>query len=328
MENSYNLSDKECKLDLQQRSCRESVHIQILHKGYTIVSKKFKSAQGSVYFVQDKETQEVFVLKLYKQEDLKSYIKEKNILIKLRDEGKCHLGFPLLISIMEGPNQSELVMEALGANLKQLQSRTTTRQFSTTTVFKIGIQLIERLEVLHSLNIMHNDIKPENVLVGKNDASKLYLIDFGLANTFVDDDGKHTSKNYLMKFSGNFLFASLNSCRGYNKSRRDDIESLVYFLVYLLNESQLPWSSFEQQMGKERIPFSELLRQRLHVFYTRKLFRLVPKDLEFNFRKVMLLTFNEKPDYEGLKANLRKCIHKINSEQNPVCPPSHRPLKS
>jgi hypothetical protein len=53
----------------------------------------------------------------------------------------------------------------------------------------------------------------------------------------------------------------------------------------------------------------------------------VPKDLEFNFRKVMLYAFDEKPDYEGLKANLRKCIHKINSEQNPVCPPSHRPLK-
>jgi serine/threonine protein kinase len=103
--------------------------------------------------------------------------------------------------------------------------------------------------VLHSLNIMHNDIKLENVLVGKNDASKLYLIDFGLANTFVDDDGNHTTKNYLMKFSGNFLFASLNSCRGYNKSRRDDIESLVYLLIYLLNGSQLPWSSFEKQMG-------------------------------------------------------------------------------
>jgi virulence-associated protein VapD len=118
MKNADSHSEEECKLVVQQRAAKQSEHTQIMHKGYTIVSKKFKSAQGSVYFVQDKETQEVFVLKLYKQEDLKSYTKEKNILIKLRDAGKCHLGFPLLISIMEGPNHSELLMEALGANLK------------------------------------------------------------------------------------------------------------------------------------------------------------------------------------------------------------------
>lgn len=174
--------------------------------------------------------------------------------------------------------------------------------------------MLERLEVMHSFNIMHNDIKMENILIGKKDSSKLYLIDFGLAHSFADEEGNHIAKKYLSKFSGNFLFASLNSCRGYNKSRRDDIESLIYFLVYLLNGSQLPWSEFETQLNSERIPFSELLRQRLHVFYTKKLFKMVPKDLEASCRKVLLYTFNEKPDYESLKQNLRKCIRKITSE--------------
>lgn len=91
--------------------------------------------------------------------------------------------------------------------------------------------------MLHSLNYVHNDIKMENVLIGKHDPSKIYLIDFGLSSSYLDDDGAHVAKTYLAKFSGNFLFASLNSCRGYNKSRRDDIESLIYLLVYLLNNS-------------------------------------------------------------------------------------------
>jgi len=71
------------------------------------------------------------------------------------------------------------------------------------------------------------------------------LIDFGLAQKFVDEDGKHKVKTDLRKFSGNFLFASLNSCRGYNKSRRDDVESLFYMLIYLLNNCNLPWCEFE-----------------------------------------------------------------------------------
>jgi len=46
------------------------------------------------------------------------------------------------------------------------------------------------------------------------------------------------------------MFASLNSCRGYNKSRRDDIESALYLLSYLLNHCQLPWTSIKRDTMK------------------------------------------------------------------------------
>lgn len=101
----------------------------------------------------------------------------------------------------------------------------------------------------------------------------------------------------MHKFSGNFHFASLNSCRGYNKSRRDDIESLFYLLIYMLNNSQLPWSNFEQQYQHEQITFKELLRYRLHVSYTRKVFKMVPPEMVEILKKVLLYQFDEKPDY-------------------------------
>jgi hypothetical protein len=53
---------------------------------------------------------------------------------------------------------------------------------------------------------------------------------------------KHFKHKYIASFTGNFYFASANSCKGYNKSRRDDIESALYLLLFLLNNNRLPWS--------------------------------------------------------------------------------------
>jgi hypothetical protein len=57
----------------------------------------------------------------------------------------------------------------------------------------------------------------------------------------------HVEKEFIKKFSGNFLFASLNSCRGNNKSRRDDVESAIYIMIYLLNYNYLPWCDIERK---------------------------------------------------------------------------------
>lgn len=93
------------------------------------------------------------------------------------------------------------------------------------------------------MNLVHNDIKLDNILIGKRQTDTLYLIDFGLTQSYMDDKtNKHTVKTYTKKFTGNYLFASLNSCRGYNKSRRDDIESLFYLLIFMLNREKLPWA--------------------------------------------------------------------------------------
>ena len=85
-------------------------------------------------------------------------------------------------------------------------------------------------------------------MIGRDDPQNIYLIDFGLSHSYLDEKGNHSVKQYLGKFSGNFIFASLNSCRGFNKSRRDDVESLFYVLVYMLNDNELPWSDFEQRL--------------------------------------------------------------------------------
>jgi vaccinia related kinase len=73
------------------------------------------------------------------------------------------------------------------------------------------------------MGFIHNDIKLDNILVGFKDPNVIYLIDFGLASKYKDENNCHIEKKFIKKFSGNFLFASLNSCKGNSKSRRDDI---------------------------------------------------------------------------------------------------------
>ena len=121
---------------------------------------------------------------------------------------------------------------------------------------------------MHSLNFVHNDIKLENVLVGHPDTDVLYLIDFGLASRYLAEDGTHFKKQQMFKFSGNFLFSSLNSCRGFNKSRRDDIESAFYMLIYLINHQSLPWSDFDKKFKDKNMEFHHFLRERLQRKYT------------------------------------------------------------
>ena len=44
------------------------------------------------------------------------------------------------------------------------------------------MQLLQKIRVLHSFNIIHNDIKPANILFGlKDKRNELFIIDFGLA---------------------------------------------------------------------------------------------------------------------------------------------------
>ena len=154
-----------------------------------------------------------------------------------------------MISHLEDPESqtAEILMEAQRANLNRVLKQCPTKIFSKTTIFMLIIQLIKRVQVLHNIGYIHNDIKLENILVSGQDPSKILLIDFGLSQKYLNPDGSHIKKKQLEKFSGNFLFASFNSCRGCNKSRRDDLQSIMLLMVYLLNNNKLPWSDFNQR---------------------------------------------------------------------------------
>ena len=99
----------------------------------------------------------------------------------------------------------------------------------------VGLQLLELLVEMHNLGFVHGDIKPENIVVAADDPSKLCLIDFGLSTRFKEHGGKHIEQTNSGRFSGSLIFASIGTCRGTVKAARDDIESLIYVIIYLMN---------------------------------------------------------------------------------------------
>jgi hypothetical protein len=84
-----------------------------LHKNLVIKSDKQHSAQGSVYYckkLDDSDPNKELILKQYKMQDIKSYIKEMTVMKiiqaekdKLPLDHPTFLGFPYALSFMEGP---------------------------------------------------------------------------------------------------------------------------------------------------------------------------------------------------------------------------------
>ena len=150
------------------------------------------------------------------------------------------------------------------------------------------------------MGYVHNDLKLDNILIGYKDPSLIYLIDFGLTCRYLNENGTHIEKIYTQKFSGNFLFASLNSCRGNNKSRRDDIQALMYIMIYLLNKSYLPWGDFHKKFEDTSYEFKDFLRERLDLKYTKEVFKLIPRSLRDMLKKILTLQFEEEPQYDNI----------------------------
>lgn len=65
----------------------------------------------------------------------------------------------------------------------------------------------------------------------------LKIIDFGLAKKYVDKHGKHIAHRPVNSFKGNRIFASYNQMCMNTTSRKDDLISLFYILIYLIDES-------------------------------------------------------------------------------------------
>ena len=103
------------------------------------------------------------------------------------------------------------------------------------SVLAIAKAVITALEELHSKGYTHNDIKPDNILM-KN--KKLTLIDFGCSTQFMES-GRHIGKNKVPHFQGNYMFSSINQMTFTVTSRKDDLVSLCYLLIYLLNGRKL-----------------------------------------------------------------------------------------
>ena len=143
-------------------------------------------------------------------------------------------------------------MELLGKSLEDIFQQQQ-KKFSIKTVCMVGIQMLDRLEFIHSKNIIHRDIKPDNFVVGLEEKSHIiYVLDFGLSKKFRSSrTHQHIKFNVNKKLTGTARYASINALKGCEQSRRDDLEAIGYVLMYFLRGS-LPWQGLHVHKGEDR----------------------------------------------------------------------------
>lgn len=104
----------------------------------------------------------------------------------------------------------------------------------------------------HKRDFIHRDIKPDNFLVGYGeDTNRVHIIDFGLAKKYRDVISGHIPFSHTKYLTGTARFASLNSHRGLELSRRDDLEAIGNMVLYFILGS-LPWQNIKSSERSEK----------------------------------------------------------------------------
>ena len=203
---------------------------------YKLIEKISEGSFGTVFKAENNRTKEFVAIKFEKKsENIKSLKNEAKIYQYL---GRLD-GFPELKIFGTTDKFNYLVMDLLGNSL--INVITHYKKLSLKTVLVLGIQIIKRIKTLHEKYLLHRDIKPSNFIFGNGDeTNKLFLIDFGFAKRY-DYNGEHIPEKKINSLIGSPNFVSLNVHKGIEPSRRDDVESCIYIILYLLLNGELPW---------------------------------------------------------------------------------------
>lgn len=198
-----------------------------------------------------------------------------------------------------------MVMELLGSNLETIL-RQDKEPFSINTTANIGIQMLKLIRHLHSKSFVHRDIKPDNFTIGLGERKDIvYMIDFGLAKYYRDPKNKlHAPYRNNKSLIGTARYASINTHLGLDQTRRDDIEAMLYVLIYFLKGS-LPWQGYKGCPRREK--YIKIMDSKLST-PIESLCRDLPRDIANLLYYARLLKYDEKPDYTYIHNLLLKLL--------------------
>ncbi|RAL13260.1 double-time [Aspergillus homomorphus CBS 101889] len=267
------------------------------------IAKRFKllrylggGGYGEVFLAKDLQTSTTVALKLEPLSTRNTLEHENAIYTTIRGPGipKVYLYRPHI------DDYRLLAIELLGPTLEDLFNYCH-RRFSLKTVLMLADQLLLRMRHIHRAGYIHQDIKPENLLMGAGrKGSTLYINDFGLAKRKIvaTRNVKWFQGKRVKGVVGTYVYASRAAHWRLYQTYRDDMECVGYTLVEFL-KGKLPWEHLDHSKhqpirdAKERISVRELCAG-------------LPEEFERYFHHVNGLHYNEMPKYEWLRGLFRK----------------------
>jgi len=258
----------------------------IINKRYILLEKIGEGSFGNIYKGENKRTKEKIAIKiepigknnLLKNESIiYQFLKNTQGIPVVKWFGKDNINYYMVINLLGESIQSDL-------NKKKI--------FSLNEVINTGIQILSLIESLHEKGLVHRDIKPDNFLYGLNKENKnIFIIDFGFCKSIINDN-IHIPFKKTSNLIGSKTYASLNAHNLIELTRRDDLESLGYILIYLYLGT-LSWRDIVHcENTDEHI---KILKE--HIIDSQK----IPLFLENYIKYVRRLNFDEKPNYHYLK---------------------------
>jgi serine/threonine protein kinase len=155
------------------------------------------------------------------------------------------------------------------------------------------------IQNIHEKGLVHRDIKPENFLFGLDDTSKIYIIDFGFCKSYVGDN-EHIPMKKTNNLIGSRTYASINAHNFDELSRRDDLESLCYTLIYLVN-GKLDWQTHHEEHPKlENIRIRDMKINIIEKETSIPTETSIPQVFINSLKYIRTLAFEDKPDYAYL----------------------------
>ena len=299
-QNNNNQNNNNQNINNQNNVLGNHLINKIFFNKYKLVKKLGEGSFGMIFKATSPEGNFAFKFEK-KRPNKRSLLKnESQVMIYLKGKG-----IPSIKLYIEEENFNIMIMQLLGKSLESLLKESDNKKFSIKTVCLFALEIIPLLKNMHDKHIIHRDIKPDNFVIGCEDPCQIYIIDFGLAKKYRSS--KTLKQNPMvkhLKLTGTARYASINALKGFEQSRRDDMESLGYVFAYLLR-GNLPWQGIAAKTKEEK--YAKILDKKENIS-TEKLLKNEPQELVEYIKYCRNLQYEEEPDYNHLMELFKNVI--------------------
>jgi len=274
----------------------------MINDRYKLLKRVGSGAFGLIFSAKNVNTDELVAVKLEPTSQIDTLTHEAAVLQRLAGTP----GIPTLRYYGIPDHNRYMVIDLFNKTLQGV-SFDYKKAVPVPIVRMYAVQMMQIISAVHDKGFIHRDIKPENFMVkSDNDNEVLYLIDFGLARTYIDGkDGKHRdnkqrlrlegiSQSQITTITGTARYVSTHVHDGNEPSRRDDLISAMYVISYLL-KGRLPWKSCAS---------NETLVEMKQNILPQELFLDLPASYVTLFKYLSELSYEQKPDYAYIMQNL------------------------